>query len=216
LESLPAKLAKMEKLLTKVNEENEVLRKSMQFKEEQVNSLTLKLNALEQHNCSWSIRVSNLPIPNELETDNQAVMKVVYNTLLRPILDGAASNGVIPAVPTVENTIEYAHILPARNGAKKPVIVRFHDRRIRDAVFAYKREFAPRSQSSSADPPGGYLYPFFEDLTKLNFVKMRAIAAHENVSACWSSRGTLKFKLKNCDTVRSVKNVLETVENIIA
>jgi predicted nucleic acid-binding Zn-ribbon protein len=40
LESLPARLAKMEKLLTKVNEENGILRKAMQQKEEQINSLS--------------------------------------------------------------------------------------------------------------------------------------------------------------------------------
>jgi hypothetical protein len=151
-----------------------------------------------------------------------SVSKVVYDALLRPILQGAVDNGGLPALPTAVDTIEYAHILPAKDGAKKPVIVRFRDRMIRDAVFANKREHAPRSggnshrQRRTDDRPGGYLYPFFEDLTKLNFAKMRAIANHESVSACWSSRGQLKYKLNNSDTVKSVRNVLDTVEKIIA
>jgi hypothetical protein len=222
LESLPARLAKMEKLLTKVNEENGILRKAMQQKEEQINSLTLKLNSLEQHHRSWSIRVSNLPIPQNEETNNKAVSKVVYDALLCPILQGAVDKGDLPVLPSAVDTIEYAHILPAKDGAKKPVIVRFRDRMIRDVVFANKREHAPRSRSNSQrqrrtdDRPGGYLYPFFEDLTKLNFAKMRAIANHESVSACWSSRGQLKFKLNNSENVKSVRNVLDSVENIIA
>jgi hypothetical protein len=221
LESLPAKMSKMEKLLSKVNEENGVLRKAMEQKEEQINSLTLKLNTLEQHNRSWSIRVSNLPIPQNSETDNNTVSKVVYDNLLRPILQGAVDNGTLPAVPSMASTIEYAHILPAKEGAKKPVIVRFRDRMIRDVVFANKRESAPRSRNNSQrqrqtdDRPGGYLYPFFEDLTRLNFMKMRAIANHEDVSACWSSRGQLKYKLKDSETVKTVKNVLDPVEKII-
>jgi hypothetical protein len=222
LESLPARLAKMEKLLTTVNEENGILRKAMQQKEEHINSLTLKLNNLEQHHRSWSIRVSNLPIPPNEETNNRAVSKVVYDALLRPILQGAVDNRGLPALPSAVDTIEYAHILPAKDGAKKPVIVRFRDRMIRDAVFANKREHEPRSGGNSQrqrradDRPGGYLYPFFEDLTKLNFAKMRAIANHESVSACWSSRGQLKYKLHDSDTVKSVRNVLDTVEKIIA
>jgi hypothetical protein len=215
LESLPAKLAKMEKLLTKTNEENASLKKAMEHKEEEISSLKVKLNNLEQHNRSWSIRISNLPIPSELESNNEEVKKIAYNNLIQPILSGAAANGKIPSVPTMGNTIEYAHILPAKDGKPKPVIVRFRDRGVRDAVFANKRDCAPRSPARGADRPGGYLFPFFEDLTKINFAKMRAISAHDRVAACWSSRGTLKFKLVDCDSVKTVKNVFDPIEKII-
>ena len=86
---------------------------------------------------------------------------------------------------------------------------------MRNLVFKHKKEFAPREQSSTPDRPGRYTFPFFEDLTAVTFKKMRAIADHPEVAACWSNRGQLRFKLMNCETVRKVSNVLDTVENIV-
>ena len=68
----------------------------------------------------------------------------------------------------------------------------------------------------AADGPGRYRYPFFEDLTSVNFKKMRAIADHQSVEACWSSRGQLRYKLKGSMLVKKVANVLDTVENILS
>jgi hypothetical protein len=132
-----------------------------------------------------------------------------------PILRGAVSKGQLISVPSMESTLEYAHILPAKGNSKKPVIAKFFDRGIRDAVFTNKKEFAPRNQSRSAERPGSYIFPFFEDLTKLNFNKMRAIAAHEKVAACWSSRGALKFKQNDSEVVKSVRNILDPIDKII-
>jgi hypothetical protein len=215
LENLPARLSRMEKLLEKANAENAALSKAMAFKEEQINSLTLRLNSLEQHHRSWSIRINGLSIPATAETNNREVKKIVYNSLLLPIFRGAVQRGDLDAVPPLERTLEYAHILPARGEGPKPVIARFFDRDLRDIVFRGKKDFAPRSQPSTPDRPGRYCFPFFEDLTKTSFAKMRAIAGHEMVAACWSSRGVLRFKLKDSEQVRTVQNVLDSVENII-
>ena len=97
---------------------------------------------------------------------------------------------------------------------------------MRSLVFRFKKEFAPRvreepglladDQRPAADSPGRYRYPFFEDLTSVNFKKMRAIADHQSVEACWSSRGQLRYKLKGSTLVKKVANVLDTVENILS
>jgi hypothetical protein len=215
LENLPARLSKMESLLEKVNKENSDLIKAVAFKEDQINDLYKRLNNLEQHNRSWSIRINGLNIPTEVENSNKAVKKIVYDSLLLPIFRGAVEKGDLPSIPPLENTLEIAHILPARGDAKKPVIARFFEREVRDIIFRNKKEFAPRGRPSNSGQPGRYLYSFFEDLTKTNFAKMRAIAAHESVAACWSSRGNLKFKLKDSESVMSVHNVFDSVENIL-
>jgi hypothetical protein len=215
LENLPARLSRMEKLLEKANAENAGLVKAMAFKEEQINNLTLRLNSLEQHHRSWSIRINGLSIPTSVETNNREVKKVVYNSLLLPILRGAVQRGDLDSVPPLEKTLEYAHILPSKGEGHKPVIARFVDRDLRDIVFRGKKDFAPRSQPSTPDRPGRYCFPFFEDLTRTTFAKMRAIAGHDLVAACWSSRGVLRFKLKDSEQIRTVHNVLDTVENII-
>jgi chromosome segregation ATPase len=99
LENLPARLSKMESLLEKVNKENGDLVKAMAYKEEQINSLQRQLNSLEQHNRSWSIRVSGLNIPTEVENSNTAVKKIVYDSLLLPIFKGAVEKGDLPSIP---------------------------------------------------------------------------------------------------------------------
>jgi hypothetical protein len=215
LENLPSRLSRMETLLEKATAENSSLRKALSYKEEQVNSLLTRLNNLEQHHRSWSIRINDLPIPAAIESNNKEVKKIVYDKLLLPILQGAVQKGELDAVPPVERTLEYAHILPAKNDGKRQVIARFFERDHRDAVFKCKKEFAPRSRPSAPDRPGRYCFPFFEDLTRTNFNKMRSIANHELVAACWSNGGVLKYKLKDSEQIKSVSNVLDTVENII-
>ena len=106
------------------------------------------------------------------------------------------------------------------------MIVQFFVRDMRSLVFRFKKEFAPRvreesvqaaaSRRPAADGPGRYRYPFFEDLTSVNFKKMRAIADHPSVEACWSSRGQLRYKLKGSTTVKKVANVLGTVKSILS
>ena len=52
LESLPARIANMEALLEASNAENAGLRQALESKENQINSLLLKTNSLEQYNRS--------------------------------------------------------------------------------------------------------------------------------------------------------------------
>ncbi len=111
-----------------------------------------------------------------------------------------------------------SNTLPAKDKQVKPIICRFTVREYRSLVFKHKKAYAPRetTPASSRERPGRYLYPFFEDLTKMSFSKMRAIAAHPQVETCWSSGGQLRFKLKDNNTVHKVHSVIDTVENIIA
>ena len=107
-------------------------------------------------------------------------------------------------------------MLPAAKDAKtKPIIARFFIRDIRGLIFKHKRDFAPREEATTADRPGRYVYPFFEDLTKLTFTKMREIAAHPTVAACWSSRGQLCYKLKDNPIVKKVGCVKDSVDEIL-
>ena len=110
-------------------------------------------------------------------------------------------------------------MLPSRDRTKpKPIICRFYCRDTRGLVFRHKRAFAPREAASpnTRDRPGRYLFPLFEDLTKVTFSKMRAIAAHPRVEASWSSGGQIKFKLKDSVNVHRASNVLDTVEDILS
>ena len=133
LESLPARIANMEALLEASNAENAGLRKALEFKDSQINSLLLKTNSLEQYNRSWSIRVNGLAISSEEEKDSFLVKQKVYDNLLLPILTAAVDNGDLHSVPRVDDLLEAAHILPARDNKAKPVIARFFTRDMRIA-----------------------------------------------------------------------------------
>ena len=83
-------------------------------------------------------------------------------------------------------------------------------------MFKHKKDFAPRVEATTADRPGRYVYPFFEDLTRVNFTKMREIATHPTVAACCSSRGQLRYKLKDSQLVKKVSCVMDSVDEILA
>ena len=63
---------------------------------------------------------------------------------------------------------------------------------------------------------GRYLYPFFEDLTRAWFQKMRAIAKDSRVRACWTVKGQIKSVLNSKpEEVRRVDYLLDSLDIIL-
>jgi hypothetical protein len=147
--SIPAKLNKLESLITDLTNENKQLRKEIEGHEATTLHLQNKLNHLEQHR-GWSNRVHNLQLQAGTESDPRRVMESVYHKLITPMFNDALSKGAISTIPTVSQILEMAHPLPAKSGQIKPIIVRFRSRYERDFMFQFKKEFAPREE-----PPGG-------------------------------------------------------------
>jgi len=218
---------KLEGLLKEVKEENSELKKSQKKLEETVEqrdaeilNLRERLNDQEQYVRGWSIRVLGMQLPASDSSDPHRVMQHVYNKLLLPIFKAAQATGQLRSIPDVESVLETAHVLPAKPDTIPAIICRFYTRNIRALVFRLRRDHAPREEPEQGgrghQRPGRYLFPFYEDLTRLNFAKLRAISQHEKVQSCWSVSGSLRFKLKDDDTVRRVKSVFATVEDIIS
>ena len=84
-------------------------------------------------------------------------------------------------------------------------------------MFQHKKESAPRrtSPGPGGEKEGSLCFPLFEDLTRTTFLKMRALATHKDVKACWSINGQLRYKLNDSDIVRKVSSVFDTVEKIL-
>ena len=222
LDAISERLESVENLLTAAQAENAELKatntelhKSILEKNSIINSLQLKQNALEQYNRSWPIRLSGVPIPAEESSDPVKVMHHVYDKALLPILRGAVTNGLLPSVPPCEQLLETAHILPAKNdGRPKPIIARYFSRNLRSLVFRLKREFAPKTTPSNSNSPR-LKYPFYEDLTKLNFNLLRALADDSRTGPVWSINGVIKYKLANGTEVRRVASALDSVDDIL-
>jgi FtsZ-binding cell division protein ZapB len=217
---IPDKLTKLELLIAQVIEENKQLRKDLESRDATILTLKTRINHVEQHHRGWSIRVHNLPIPAEAESDPRKVMEIVHSKLLQPILAGAQAKGAISSVPSALQLLETAHPLAAKSGQTKPVIVRFRNRYERDLMFHYKKEFAPRDGRGGVDRdsrPARLLYPFYEDLTGDTYKKMRELAQDDRVAGCWTVGGNIRYKkASDPSTVLRVKSVYDTNDRILA
>lgn len=213
----------LEGLLKETKQENTVLKQTLEDRDRELFKLRDRLNDLEQYGRGWSVRILGLPIPEEEASSPELVMQHVYNKALLPILQGAREKGTLATIPTAEELLETAHILPAKPDTINPIIARFYTRNLRNLVLRLKRDHAPRlpveqgRSRSAPQRPGKFAYPIYEDLTRINFQKMRALAQHELVESCWSINGALRFKMKDDDTntIRRVKSVFMSVEEII-
>ena len=226
--NLSMRLAHIEDLLKATQSENAALKKELADSAVESDLLKAKLNSLEQHHRSWSVRVTGLKIPAEDECDSNLVKIHLYEQFIKPILEGAVSQGILPTLPTACEIIERAHVLPAKDKAAKPVITRFYCRDMRALVFKLKKEFAPRdsaratTRSSSAGagespsrPAARLRYQMYDDLTRINFKKMKAIGDDKQGDQCWSTNDQIKFKLVGSATVKTVKQVFDSIDNII-
>jgi hypothetical protein len=217
LSTLMEEVRSLKDTLKDMKSENVALKERVQQQEETIAVLRNDMNDREAHARSWSLRVINIPIPEGQETDNRIVMNAVYNSLVVPILEGARSKGDITVLPTCENVIEVAHILPGRS-AKKPVIVRFMSRFWRSLMFKHRREFAPReaaATTSAGGRPPRMLYPFYEDLTRITFRQLKSIQADDRVTSAWTVSGAIRFKIQDDETVYRVTTMYETVDDIV-
>jgi hypothetical protein len=234
-------LSTLKILVEALTEENKQLRESIKLKDKQledmqeaVNGLEQRLNSLEQHHRGWSARVLNIPLTEAEEQDPDAVIEKVYTRALLPILEGAALKGKLKEIPMADQVLEVAHILPGKAGQPKPIIMRFYNRNLRNLIFAHKRDFAPRDaaegaagrggqrsgggrggQASGSERPGRFSYPLYDDLTKLNLNKMRAIQQDERVQACWSVNGQIRFKLHDSNVVQKVLSIHDPLDKIL-
>jgi prefoldin subunit 5 len=199
---------------------------------ERNNHLEDRLNNLEQHHRGWGARILNVPLTPEEEADNNRVRDIVFNIALRPILEGAVAKNLLSKVPTADQLLETAHVLPGKAGQPKPIIMRFYNRNVRDVCFTLKKYYAPRVEQSGGgrggaarggdegaggfEGRGRYLYPLYEDLTRAMFLKMRAITNDERVKACWTIKGQIRFVLhKNEKDVRRVQSLLTPLDDIL-
>ena len=209
-------------LLIGVQTENSTLKTALEEKEREIIGLKKKSNENEQYMRSWSIRILDLQVPKGQDsTDPDTIMRLVYDKLLLPILEGAVKRKLLPGLPTYQSILENAHILPSQPNQTPPIIARFYSRNIKSMIFRLKKECATRQQMPVVSQPGTkarpakLAFPFYEDLTTANFKKMRAIAADKRVLACWSVAGQLRFRLHGEERVRRVHNIYSPLDTII-
>ena len=131
LSALMVKFEMLEASLIAVTREKEALWGMVTEQASKIAVLRNSLNEREQYARNWSMRILNIPVPTEQETDTRFVMQSVYDALIYPILEGAKNKGDIDHVPDCDTLLETAHILPGKADSHKPIITRFYRRFIR-------------------------------------------------------------------------------------
>jgi hypothetical protein len=224
LESLPSRITALEKLLQESNDKAASLQAEVSKKDRVISDMKVKMNALEQYNRKWSVRINNIPLPNGEESDTTVVMDAVYKMALLPILEGARSTGLIKKIPEVSELLETAHILPAKDNSRpKPIICRFYSRNMRAMIFRLKKEFAPSNPTSSyasatvprPTPKKTYMYPIYEDLTKDTHSLLQALLKDERTGPVWTVSRNIRYKLAGDTAIRKVSSVYDSVEKIL-
>lgn len=223
-----ARFLELRSLLTGVQAENTAFRSALEEKEREIQGLRKKTNDNEQYARSWSIRILDLAVPDgQNSSDPDVVMRLVFKQVLLPIFEGAVSRNQLREIPSYDEILETAHILPSKPNQTPPIIARFYSRNVKSMVFRLKKEFGAKLPAPQVPQPGSaqqggpksrsprLAHPFYEDLTTANFKKMRAIAQDSKVLSCWSVAGQLRFRLHGEERVRKVLNIYATVDSII-
>jgi hypothetical protein len=246
IDTIDSEVKGLKVLICDLKNENKQLKsdnRDMQKQLSDMNSTNVALENrvihLEQYHRSWSARALNIPLTPEEESDNSIVAAKVYSLLLLPILHGAADRKLIPHIPTVDQLLEVAHILPGKAGEPKPVIMRFYSRNVKEIIFKLKKFYAPRVEGTASgasregrgsgdregdegDEAGGfegrgkYCFPLYEDLVRAAFQKLRALSKDDRVKAAWSVKGQIRFILyKSPKEIRKVVSLLDPIETIL-
>ena len=226
LSTLTEQFQDIQQTLRSMKSENDQLKATVLCQADEIAFLKNNVNEREQYARSWSMRCLNIPLPQNGESDTRAVMTAVFNSLIKPILEGAKSKGEIAAIPACSELIEMAHVLPAKGTAPKPVIVRFYSRFWRNLVFRHRKEFAPREEStnnsnssnntrSGAGRAARMKFPFYEDLTRATFKKLCDIKQEPDIISAWTVNGTIRFRVKDNNTTFKVSHLFESVEEIV-
>ena len=205
------KFDRLETLLTETKKENGELKSENIKLKEELSSCKERINHLEQRNRADCVRVFDLPISGD-SSDNEVVQQQLYQKVLLPILNGAKANGQIRNIPSIEETIEVAHILPGQKN-HKPILCRFRSQRVKQLIMRNKKDFAPRT-GSKGERPGAYCHPLYDDITRDTYALMKKIGADERVQASWYASGTIKFRLLNSETIHRVRHIYGDYDNI--
>jgi len=106
--------------------------------------LKTKIHDLELHSRSTTVRIINLQLTEDLTQDFVILSEVIYQEVFLPILRGAMDKGRLRDIPSREQLITMAHLLPGKEGKPKPVYCRLINNFYRTLILQHQREFGRR------------------------------------------------------------------------
>jgi hypothetical protein len=226
---LNEQLNNIEESMKTMAADNTTIKQTLANNQSAIANLQSNQNRIDQYNRSWSVRIMQLQLSPDEESNPFHLVDTVYNKVFLPILKGAWDQKLIKTIPSCEQLLERAHVLPAaKPGSIKPIICRFYNRDYRAICFRLKKDYAAREATGSAQSGGGasggvsggakayrYAFPFYEDLTTTTFKKLKEIQADSRVESCWSVNGQLRYRLVGSELVKRVKQTTDSTETIL-
>lgn len=218
---LNARLENMEKKLDGLEE----IHKTVTTLKRDVSNIQAKQNDLDQEARAGVVRITGLTV-NESEINQhgyeKAIMKKVYDKLLKPILNAAKASGDLESVPVLLNVLEQGYFAGKpfvdRQGRTLPPVinVRFCNRFVRNTVMRMKREHIP-TPSAAEVAAGIARFAITEDLTPANAKKLREVRENEKVARAWSVDGKVRYTLKaDPNIVKRFPSSFTPISDIIA
>ena len=195
IDNLTAKFVDLSETIVSLKLSKEKSEKIVQNLTNDVEKISTEINNREQHHCNSSIRIFGLEINDSDAKDPISTSGVIYNKLLKPILELTVNDETLEKIPNMLELIEYAHVLPSCKipitGKKiSPIICRFQSRLMKSIIFRNKKQFL------SSSPTMKSIF-ITEDLTAANFKKLFALKNDDTIPSAWSMGGRIFFKEKS-------------------
>ena len=196
VDSLKAQLAAKNLIVDQLSKES-----MSQGKE--INELKFQLNEIQQGERGGSLRVMGRDIPPEdiaALGPSKAIMKRVYDRLLKPVFAAAKAKNAIVAVPKMDTALASAYIAgkpykdPQGRTLPAPLIVKFNNWDLRNVVLKHKKESLPNPMDAEK-AAGVKRFLLAEDLTKANLEIFKRLIADSRVGPVWTINGCARFVL---------------------
>jgi len=181
-----------------------------------------QLNHLEQRDRALTIRVFNLPVSedekNTTDPSGKVTAKLVYDRILKPVMNHAKEKALIATVPTLPNCITECFRLRPRNSTPArptPVIVKLASSVLKSAIFRAKNDSLP-APTEAERTAGIRRFHLSEDLTPASFTCLMNLRASDKIERAWSVSGEIRFTIKgDTNQVRKVKSVFDPISMIV-
>jgi hypothetical protein len=110
---LSEQLTNIEESMQHLATENTDIKTNLAATQTTLHTIQGNQNRMDQYNRSWSVRIMELALTPDEEANPFRLVGTVYDKVFLPILRGPLSKDLILRIPSCEQLLEHAHMLPA-------------------------------------------------------------------------------------------------------
>ena len=224
-------LAGMQEKVMKLKTAVVVLNETVANLSKEVAELKDKSNARDQQARGHSLRLYGLGLGEEEDNSakfRRALLKRVYDTIVKPVLAAAKANKQLEALPSLANTVTEVYCVrvgapeqaiagqPVEPQLPPPLIIKFATAHVRMAFLKNKKTSLPPPPLTATDRAASIKkYVAVEDLMAPTYKKLREMLDSDKVDKVWAADGRLQFTVPGDKIIRKVKSVYASIDDIL-